>query len=256
MRDFGGRAGPGGAGARAPTHGPHPAHPRRGRDGGARRCVSRCSTPVCLRRAAAAPVVRTCGGAGECAVSNVRSRPARQRDASPTCGGEGQRIETLCGACSRRRRARRARARHRCTARRPSGDYITLRGQGNVGVRGAARRDRGSRSSDDPRLSARAHLIHDLVVTFTQAALAGSRGADGWRSGPREDSAGTQSGRLLRLRGRGSSPAWRRSWRPDRAVTVWVPTELTTEQEALLRQLAGMSSPPDSAVADEPERGF
>ena len=67
---------------------------------------------------------------------------------------------------------------------------------------------------------------------------------------------GTQSGRLLRMRGRGL-PHLQGTTRGDLIirVSVWTPTSLTPEQEALMRQLASVESPPER-VDDSRDRGF
>ena len=68
---------------------------------------------------------------------------------------------------------------------------------------------------------------------------------------------GTQSGRLLRLRGRGL-PHLQGGNRGDLIVRVkvWTPTSLSNEQEKLLRRLAEIEQAPPSHVDDEDDRGF
>src|SRR5690606_7280404 len=121
-----------------------------------------------------------------------------------------------------------------------TGDHITLRGQGNAGPRGGPRGDiiAVMEVEEDERfIRDGADLIHELNLTFTQAAL----GAE--LEIPTVDGtarirvpAGTQPGHLLRLRGRGL-PRLQSSGRGDLIVRVgvWVPTSLTSEQERLLR---------------------
>jgi molecular chaperone DnaJ len=141
-----------------------------------------------------------------------------------------------------------------------SGDYLTLRGQGNSGARGAPRGDVlvVLDVEEDPRfIRDGADLIHELPVTFSQAALGAELdvptigGTARLRIAP-----GTQSGRLLRMRGRGL-PHLQGGGRGDMIirVVVWTPTALRPEQEALLRKLAKVESPAER-VDDERERGF
>ena len=67
---------------------------------------------------------------------------------------------------------------------------------------------------------------------------------------------GTQSGRLVRMRGRGQ-PHQQGTNKGDLIirVNVWTPTQLTPEQEAVMRQLARVESPPER-VDDRSDRGF
>ncbi|HEX7119987.1 MAG TPA: molecular chaperone DnaJ [Longimicrobiales bacterium] len=202
----------------------------------------------------------TCGGSGE--VRRVQRSLIGQLVSvtpCPTCGGEGFQLVNVCRACSGEGVAR---AEREVQVEVPpgvsSGDYITLRGQGNAGARGAARGDIivVLEVEDDPRfVRDGADLIHDFPVTFTQAAL----GAE--VEVPTVDGtvrlsipAGTQSGRLLRVRGKGL-PQLRGGGRGDLIVRVhvWVPTELSAEQKALLRRLAEVEDPPPGATGEEQE---
>jgi molecular chaperone DnaJ len=204
----------------------------------------------------------TCGGAGE--VRRVQRSFLGQLVSvmpCPDCGGEGQRIEQACANCGGRGVER---VTHEIEVTVPpgvsSGDYLTLRGQGNSGARGAPRGDVlvVLDVEEDPRfIRDGADLIHELPVTFSQAALGAELdvptigGTARLRIAP-----GTQSGRLLRMRGRGL-PHLQGGGRGDMIirVVVWTPTALRPEQEALLRKLAKVESPAER-VDDERERGF
>ncbi|MGH7464678.1 MAG: DnaJ C-terminal domain-containing protein, partial [Longimicrobiales bacterium] len=67
---------------------------------------------------------------------------------------------------------------------------------------------------------------------------------------------GTQSGRLLRMRGRGL-PQLQSTNRGDLIirVVVWTPTSLTPEQESVFRRLEDVESPAER-VDDGRDRGF
>ena len=208
----------------------------------------------------AAPVRCTsCGGTGE--IRRVqRSFLGQLVSVTPCheCGGEGQRIEQLCPQCSGR-----GVEQHEKTvevevpAGVSSGDYLTLRGQGNAGARGGARGDilvvmdveedaRFVRDGND--------LICELPITFTQAAL-GTEVEVPTVSGTARVKipAGTQSGKLLRLRGKGLPHLQGRA-HGDMIVRVlvWTPTTLTAEQEALLKKLAKVETEaPEQMDADD-----
>jgi molecular chaperone DnaJ len=141
-----------------------------------------------------------------------------------------------------------------------TGDYLTLRGQGNAGPRGGQRGDILvvlEVEEDERFIRDGADLIFELPVTYSQAALGAELevptigGMARVRIAP-----GTQSGRLLRMRGRGL-PHLQGGGQGDLIirVVVWVPTELTAEQESLLRKLAKVESPAQR-VDDARDRGF
>jgi molecular chaperone DnaJ len=204
----------------------------------------------------------TCGGAGE--VRRVQRSFLGQLVSvmpCPECGGEGQRIEKACGECGGRGVQH---GQREIEVSVPpgvsSGDYLTLRGQGNTGSRGGPRGDVlvVLEVEEDPRfLRDGADLIHELPITFCQAALGAELDVPTIGGTARLKIApGTQSGRLLRMRGRGL-PHLQGTASGDLIirVVVWTPTELTAEQEALFRKLAKIESPAQR-VDDERDRGF
>jgi molecular chaperone DnaJ len=199
----------------------------------------------------------TCGGAGE--VRRVQRSILGQLVSvtpCPSCGGEGQRIAESCRQCGGRGvDSREKRIEVDIPAGVSTGDYLTLRGQGNAGQRGGPRGDVivVLEVEEDPRFVREGpDLLHELYVTFTQAALGAEvevptvTGAATVRI-----SAGTQSGHMLRMRGKGL-PHLRGGSRGDLIVrvNVWIPTDLSDEQESLLRRLAAI----ESAVPAEPKR--
>jgi molecular chaperone DnaJ len=204
----------------------------------------------------------TCAGAGE--VRRVQRSFLGQLVSvmpCPDCGGEGQRIESACDQCGGRGVERASRE---IEVNVPpgvsTGDYITLRAQGNAGVRGGPRGDVlvVLDVEEDARfIRDGADLVFELPITFTQAALGADLevptigGSARVRIAP-----GTQSGRLLRMRGKGL-PQLQSTNRGDLIIriAVWTPTDLTSEQETLLRQLARIESPAER-VDDGRDRGF
>lgn len=205
----------------------------------------------------------TCGGTGE--VRRVQRSLLGQIvsvTTCPTCRGEGTEIAELCDRCDGEGVIR---AEREVQVEVPpgvsSGDYITLRGQGHAGARGGARGDIIVilEVEEDPRfVRDGADLIYELPITFTQAALGAEIEVPTVEGTARLTiPAGTQSGRQLRLKGKGL-PHLRGGGRGDLIVRVhvWVPTELTPEQTALLRRLAEIEDPPPSAIGAERERGI
>lgn len=204
----------------------------------------------------------SCGGSGE--IRRVQRSFLGQLVSvmpCPDCGGEGQRIEQPCSQCNGRGVERGSRE---IDVNVPpgvsTGDYITLRGQGNAGVRGGPRGDVLvvlNVEEDERFLRDGADLIYELPITFSQAALGVELevpvigGTTRLRVAP-----GTQSGRLLRMRGKGL-PHLQGGGRGDLIirVAVWTPTSLTNEQESLMRKLAAIESPPERSD-DARDRGF
>lgn len=194
----------------------------------------------------AAPLIcDTCQGAGE--VRRVQRSVFGQMVTAtvcPTCGGEGRRIVTPCGTCLGEGRERVERTIEvEIPAGVTSDNYLTLRGQGSVGPRGGPRGDIlvVLQVEDDPRfLRDGDDVVHLLPLSFSQAAL-GVEVEVPTLFGPEElrVPAGVQSGDVLTLRGKGL-PRLGGSGQGNQHIRmqVWTPTELTPEQESLLRQLA------------------
>jgi molecular chaperone DnaJ len=204
----------------------------------------------------------TCGGAGE--VRRMQRSFLGQLVsvmACPECGGEGQRIEQPCGQCGGRGVERVAREIEVSVPPGVStGDYLTLRGQGNSGPRGGPRGDVlvVLDVEEDARFMREgADLVYDLPITFSQAALGAEIEVPTIGSSARvRITPGTQSGQLLRMRGRGL-PHLQGGGRGDLIirVVVWTPTQLTSQQESLLRQLAKVEAPAER-IEDGRDRGI
>jgi molecular chaperone DnaJ len=204
----------------------------------------------------------TCGGGGE--VRRVQRSFLGQLVSvmpCPDCGGEGRRIEEPCAECAGRGVQRgSSEIEVNVPAGVSSGDYLTLRGHGNTGSRGGPRGDILvvlEVEEDERFIRDGADLIYELPVTFSQAALGAELDVPTIGGSARLKVApGTQSGRLLRMRGRGL-PHLQGGTRGDLIirVVVWTPTELTSEQESLLRKLARVEAPAQR-VDDGRDRGF
>jgi molecular chaperone DnaJ len=208
-----------------------------------------------------ATVCSTCNGAGE--VRRVQRSVFGQfvsASVCPTCRGEGRQIRNPCSVCHGEGRTRTDRTIDvEIPAGVSTGNYITLRGQGNVGPRGGPRGDiqvvlevqedeRLIRDGDD--------LIFELALSFSQAALGAEvevptvLGSETLRI-----PAGVQSGQVLTLRGKGL-PHLGGGGRGDQhiRVHVWTPTQLTAEQESLLRKLAELEGAPPGPDAKPRQR--
>ena len=135
------------------------------------------------------------------------------------------------------------------------GRAVRLTGRGAAGPRGGRAGDLYIHVRVRPHERFERHgndLLHELHVPFTQAALGGL--IDFETLDGREDlviAKGTQTGKVLRLRGRGV-PSVDGRGRGDLLVQVVVdtPTHLSSDQEELLRTLAAARGE-EVAPADE-----
>ena len=193
-----------------------------------------------------APVAcRTCGGTGE--VQSVRrSVFGTLMTASPcaTCEGTGQEIPDPCRECEGQGRLRHPAT---VTVEIPAGvsDGMELRvaGNGHAGVAGGSTGDLFVRLEVEPatRFERRGQdLFAVLDVTVPQVALGADvkiAGIDGTET-LRID-AGTESGTIVRLKGKGV-PNLNRRGRGDLYVTLHVvtPKGLSREERQLLARLA------------------
>ena len=200
-----------------------------------------------------------CEGTGE--VRRVRQSLLGQMvttSACGRCGGTGQTIETPCPTC--RGEGRRTEQRTfpvGVPAGVDDGTTLRLTGRGPAGPRGGPNGDLfvHLRVTPHPRFErSGVDLVEQLEVSMTQAALGVHLSYDTLDGA--EDlviTSGTQTGRIFRLRERGV-PVVNGRGRGDLLVqiVVAVPTQLTKEQDELLRTLAGLRgeevAPPDRSL--------
>jgi molecular chaperone DnaJ len=212
------------------------------------------------RGGAASSPCPQCGGSGE--LQQVqRSLFGQFVRVGPcaNCRGEGSVITDPCTNCSAEGRKRLEKS---FEIDIPAGvatdDYLTLRGQGNVGPRGGPAGDLLAvvQVDEDRRFIRRgADLIHDLPITFSQAAMGMTLDVPTVADDAKvKIPAGVQTGHIIQLRGKGL-PHLRRGGSGDLIVRVVVvtPSNLTDQQRELFERLSEVESP---ATADEDGAGF
>lgn len=200
----------------------------------------------------------TCNGAGE-----VRQRQQTVLGAfvnvttCPRCRGEGEVVTTPCQECRGNQLVDVSRTlRVRIPAGVDEGTRIRLPGEGAPGLRGGATGNLYvfigvkphkifQRREDD--------ILLELPVNIAQAVLGADLEAptlDGPR--PLRIPAGTQPGKVLRLRGLGA-PHLRGSGRGDMLITinVQIPTHLNEEQRRLFEKLAESLGPANMERNDQ-----
>ncbi len=202
----------------------------------------------------------TCGGSGEVRRAQrsffgqfVSVAPC------PTCRGEGSVVQSPCRKC---RGEGRIREDKEITVRIPAGvatgQYMSMRGAGNVGARGGTRGDVLVifQVEDDERFERDGEdLYTEVLVAYPQLVLGAEleipavTGSISLRIPP-----GTQSGEMFNLRGRGL-PRVNAAGVGDLHVRVqlWTPGDLSSEEEELVRRLMTFDHPPP---ASRREKGF
>lgn len=187
----------------------------------------------------------TCNGTGEVrrAQQSVFGQFVNVATCS-TCQGVGERIVTPCSRCKGLGREMKTRnLRIKVPAGVDDGTKIRLADEGEPGARGGPAGDLYVVLSVQPHghFERRdTHILSNVYLNMAQAAMGDTLPIltlDGDVS--LKIPAGTQSGTVFRLRGKGV-PELHGSRRGDQLVTVRVvvPSKLTKEQERLLRELA------------------
>jgi molecular chaperone DnaJ len=171
----------------------------------------------------------------------------------PTCSGEGVVISAVCKKC---RGEGRVRGEHTLPIQIPAGvatgQYMTLRGMGNAGPRGGARGDVlvVFEVEDDPRFEREGEdLYTEVLVTYPQLVLGADVEVPAVHGTLRvRIPAGTQSGQMLQLRGRGL-PRVNGAGLGDLHVRVqlWTPETVSEEEQTLLKRLAELQQLPQQS---------
>jgi len=160
------------------------------------------------------------------------------------CGGEGKVIKEPCQTCRGDGRVQgEATIKVQIPAGVGEGNYIPLRGEGNVGKRGGPAGDLIVVIEEEPHAVFTRNgddVILDLLVSFPEAAAGGDIEVPTLTGRARlKIDAGTQSGRILRMRDKGI-PHLNSFGRGDQLVrvNVWVPTTLSADERRILKELA------------------
>ena len=177
----------------------------------------------------------------------------------PTCHGEGKIVQSPCKKCRGEGRVRVDRELNvQIPAGVATGQYMTLRGVGNAGTRGGPRGDVHVlfEVGDDPRFERDGEdLYTEVLVTYAQLALGAALSVAGVTGHVALDvPAGTQSGHVFHLRGRGL-PRVNAGGVGDLHVRVqlWTPERLTDEEKQLVARLGELQP---GVPADGRGKGF
>lgn len=212
----------------------------------------------------------TCNGAGRVRQANGFFQMERT---CPGCGGQGQRLAAadVCGTCQGHGQIRKTRKLSlKIPAGVDEGSRIRLSGEGDAGTRGGPRGDLYVFLAVTPHdLFERDNLdlLCTVPVPMTVAALGGdieapcltSSACDGECRAPVQVPAGSQTGKTVRIKGKGM-PHLNGRHRGDLVVELFVetPTDLTARQKELMQELAASfgdsQSPRNSSFAGKAKR--
>lgn len=191
-----------------------------------------------------AQACRSCNGIGEVRLTQGFFSIVRP---CPTCGGSGRYVASPCSECSGR--GRREISRNLVVdipAGVSDGTRIRMAGGGEPGLQGGPAGDLFVVLSVEPHpifMRDEYDVICEVPISFPQAALGADLQVptlDGME--PLKIPAGTQTGKVIKLRGKGV-PVLHRDRRGDQLVRIVVetPTRLNAEQRALLEKFAEIS---------------
>lgn len=161
----------------------------------------------------------------------------------PTCEGEGRTIDEKCHVCEGEGRVK---GEESVTVEVPAGvsggHYLQIRGAGNAGVRGGAAGALRVEIDEQPHEHFQREgldVVYDLYLSFPDAALGTEATVPTLRGRAKlQIDPGIQSGRVLRMRGRGL-PEVGGGRRGDQLVRVhvWTPEQVSGPLRETLEQL-------------------
>ena len=161
-----------------------------------------------------------------------------------TCGGEGHVVEHPCPDCAGQGRVR---GTNTISVKVPpgvaSGNYIPIRGQGNVGPHSGPSGDVVVFIEEKEHAQFERHgddILHRVAISIPQAVLGDTVEVPTLTGKVRmQIPEGTQSGKLFRLKGKGI-PHLHGHGAGDQLVqvTVWIPTKLNAEEKKLFATLS------------------
>jgi len=203
----------------------------------------------------------TCGGSGQVRrVQNTFLGQMQTVSTCPTCNGEGSTITAKCGNCKGEGRVF---AEETVSIDIPAGVQegmqLSINGKGNAGERGGMNGDLIILIEEEQHKELQRdglNVAYDLHISFPDAAF-GTQVEVPTIDGRAKIKipAGTQSGRIFRLKGKGF-PAVNSYEKGDQLihVNVWTPQHLTSEEKAALEKLSNSDN--FKPQPDKNEKGF
>jgi len=186
----------------------------------------------------------TCGGSGQVRkISNTFLGQMQTVTTCPTCGGDGTTVTHKCNVCKGEGRVY---GEETVSIDIPAGVQegmqLSVGGRGNAGERGGSNGDLLILIEEEPHKELHRdglNVGHELHISFADAVF-GTQVEVPTIDGRAKIKipAGTQSGRIFRLKGKGF-PAVNSYERGDQliSVNIWTPQNLTPEERAILEKL-------------------
>ncbi len=196
------------------------------------------------RRGSRASVCPTCQGRGEVRhVSRSFLGQFVQTSTCPACQGQGEIIQDRCPKCNGEGRYKGdVTLSVNLPAGITTGNYLTLRGQGNAGLRGGPPGDVYLVIEEKPHPHFERHgddILYRLLISFPQAAL-GDEVEIPTLNGRVKVTipAGIQNGKVLRLKGKGIKHL-NQAGSGDQLImiNIYTPTKLSPRDRELLEEL-------------------
>jgi molecular chaperone DnaJ len=160
------------------------------------------------------------------------------------CNGEGHIVKDPCETCSGEGRVQgETTIKVNVPAGVSEGNYIPLRGQGNAGQRGGGSGDLLVIIEEEAHALFQRNgqdILLDLLISFPEAVLGTEVEVPTLAGRSRlKIEAGTQSGKILRMRGKGI-PDLNSGARGDELVrvNVWIPTHLSGKEKEQLKEFS------------------
>ncbi len=203
----------------------------------------------------------TCGGNGQVKrVQNTFLGQMQTVTTCPTCNGEGTTVTAKCGNCKGEGRVY---ADETVTIDIPAGVQegmqMNVTGRGNAGERGGAAGDLIVLIEEEPHKELHReglNVAYELHLSFTDAVF-GTQVEVPTIDGRAKIKipAGTQSGKILRLKGKGF-PAVNSYEKGDQLiqVSIWTPQHVSSEEKTMLEKLS--ASPNLKPQPDKTEKNF
>jgi len=203
----------------------------------------------------------TCGGSGQVRkVTNTFLGQMQTVTTCPACNGEGSIITAKCANCKGEGRVY---AEETVTIDIPAGVQegmqLNISGRGNAGERGGAPGDLIILIEEEPHKELQReglNVAFELHLSFTDAVF-GTQVEVPTIDGRAKIKipAGTQSGRVFRLKGKGF-PAVNSYEKGDQLVhvNIWTPQQLSSEEKSLLEKLS--DSPNFTPNPDKNQKSF
>lgn len=203
----------------------------------------------------------TCGGSGQVRrVQNTFLGQMQTVTTCPTCNGEGTTVTAKCSTCKGEGRAY---SEETVSIDIPAGVQegmqMSVGGKGNAGERGGAPGDLIVLIEEEAHKELHrdgTNVAYDLYLSFTDAVFgvqAEVPTIDG--KAKIKIPAGTQSGKILRLKGKGF-PAVNSYQRGDQLVhiNIWTPQHVNNEEKAMLEKLSHSAN--FKPQPDNEDKGF